>query len=444
MEHTTPLLKQPLPVRVRPTTLDEVIGQDAAVGEGSIIRHMLDASAPPMSIIMYAPPASGKTTIARIMAHTAGIRFVELSATSAKVADVRQTLADAQKHLHDDSVPTIVFIDEIHRFSKSQQDVLLPGVEQGVIRLVGATTENPSFSVNSALLSRCVIVSLSTLTEDDIYAILQRAISHPDGLPHCTPGVDIPDDVLHVIALNASGDARQALTLLEALDTARGDKPATLDMLTSLAPHAIQRYDRDGDQHYNIVSAFIKSMRGSDPDATLYWLARLIEGGEDPRFIARRIVIHAAEDVGLADPSVLPLAVAAQQCVALIGMPEARIPLAEAALAVATAPKSNATYLAIDRAIDLVRHTGSLPVPKHLADAHYKGADTLYGNGVGYKYPHDYPYHVVEQTYLPDDLLDHPDAHVFQLDGSGIGHEQIIAKRLQAIDNLINATDGAL
>ena len=233
MEHTTPLLKQPLPVRVRPTTLDEVIGQDAAVSEGSIIRHMLDASAPPMSVIMYAPPASGKTTIARIMAHTAGIRFVELSATSAKVADVRQTLADAQKHLHDDSVPTIVFIDEIHRFSKSQQDVLLPGVEQGVIRLVGATTENPSFSVNSALLSRCVIVSLSTLTEDDIYAILQRAISHPDGLPHCTPGVDIPDDVLHVIALNASGDARQALTLLEALDTARGDKPATLDMLTS-------------------------------------------------------------------------------------------------------------------------------------------------------------------------------------------------------------------
>lgn len=419
MEHTTPLLKQPLPVRVRPTTLDEVIGQDAAVGEGSIIRHMLDASAPPMSVIMYAPPASGKTTIARIMAHTAGIRFVELSATSAKVADVRQTLADAQKHLHDDSVPTIVFIDEIHRFSKSQQDVLLPGVEQGVIRLVGATTENPSFSVNSALLSRCVIVSLSTLTEGDIYAILQRAISHPDGLPRCTPGVDIPDDVLHVIALNASGDARQALTLLEALDTARGDKPATLDMLTSLAPHAIQRYDRDGDQHYNIVSAFIKAMRGSDPDATLYWLARLIEGGEDPRFIARRIVIHAAEDVGLADPSVLPLAVA-------------------------TAPKSNATYAAIDRAIDLVRTTGSLPVPKHLADAHYKGADTLYGNGVGYKYPHDYPYHVVEQTYLPDDLLDHPDAHVFQLDGSGIGHEQIIAKRLQAIDNLINATDGAL
>lgn len=444
MEHTTPLLKQPLPVRVRPTTLDDVIGQDAAVGEGSIIRHMLDASAPPMSVIMYAPPASGKTTIARIMAHTAGIRFVELSATSAKVADVRQTLADAQKHLHDDSVPTIVFIDEIHRFSKSQQDVLLPGVEQGVIRLVGATTENPSFSVNSALLSRCVIVSLSTLTEDDIYAILRRAISHPDGLPRCTPGVDIPDDVLRVIAMNASGDARQALTLLEALDTARGDKPATLDMLTSLAPHAIQRYDRDGDQHYNIISAFIKSMRGSDPDATLYWLARLIEGGEDPRFIARRIVIHAAEDVGLADPSVLPLTVAAQQCVALIGMPEARIPLAEAALAVATAPKSNATYVAIDRAIELVRTTGSLPVPRHLADTHYKGADTLYGNGVGYKYPHDYPYHVVEQTYLPDDLLDHPDAHVFQLDGSGIGHEQVIAKRLQAIDNLINATDDAL
>ena len=431
-----PQHRQPLAVRVRPTLIDDVIGQDAALGEGSIIRHMLDTSAPPVSVIMYAPPASGKTTIARIMAATAGIHFVELSATSAKVSDVRKVLTDAQHHLDADGTPTIVFIDEIHRFSKSQQDVLLPGVEHGVIRLVGATTENPSFSVNSALLSRCVVVALSTLTDEDIYKILQRALHHPDGLNHDPQDTSIPDDVLRTIAMNVSGDARQALTLLESLDAVRGDAPATIDMLTSLAPRAIQRYDRDGDQHYNIVSAFIKSMRGSDPDATLYWLARLIEGGEDPRFIARRIVIHAAEDVGLADPSVLPLAVAAQQCVALIGMPEARIPLAEAALAVATAPKSNATYQAIDRAIELVRATGSLPVPKHLADAHYQDATKLYGNGVGYKYPHDYPHHVVAQTYLPDDLIGQSDAKVFRLDGAGIGHEEVIARRLQAIDSL--------
>lgn len=312
-----------------------------------------------------------------------------------------------------------------------------------MIRLVGATTENPSFSVNSALLSRCVVVALSTLTDEDIYKILQRALHHPDGLNHDPQDTSIPDDVLRTIAMNASGDARQALTLLESLDAVRGDAPATIDMLTSLAPRAIQRYDRDGDQHYNIVSAFIKSMRGSDPDATLYWLARLIEGGEDPRFIARRIVIHAAEDVGLADPSVLPLAVAAQQCVALIGLPEARIPLAEAALAVATAPKSNATYQAIDRAIKLVRTTGSLPVPRHLADAHYQDAEKLYGNGVGYKYPHDYPHHIVAQTYLPDDLIDHPDASIFRLNpaDTGIGHENTIAKRLRAIQEITDQSD---
>lgn len=437
-------MRQPLAVRIRPTSIDDVIGQDAALGkdsEGSIIRHMLDASAPPISIIMHAPPASGKTTIARIMADTTGIHFVELSATSAKVSDVRKVLTDAQHHLDTDGTPTIVFIDEIHRFSKSQQDVLLPGVEHGVIRLVGATTENPSFSVNSALLSRCVVVTLSTLTDDDIYKILQRALHHPDGLNHDPANTLIPDDVLRTIAMNASGDARQALTLLETLDTVRGDQPATLDMLTSLAPHAIQRYDRDGDQHYNIISAFIKSMRGSDPDATLYWLARLIEGGEDPRFIARRIVIHAAEDVGLADPSVLPLAVAAQQCVALIGMPEARIPLAEAALAIATAPKSNATYKAIDRAIELVRTTGALPVPKHLADAHYQDAQKLYGNGVGYKYPHDYPHHIVKQTYMPDALRDRPEATIFHLnpENTGIGHEITIAKRLQAVRDITQA-----
>ena len=251
-----PQPRQPLAVRVRPTSIDDVIGQDAALGEGSIIRHMLDTSAPPVSVIMYAPPASGKTTIARIMAATAGIHFVELSATSAKVSDVRKVLTDAQHHLDTNGTPTIVFIDEIHRFSKSQQDVLLPGVEHGVIRLVGATTENPSFSVNSALLSRCVVVTLSTLTDDDIYKILQRALHHPDGLGHDPQDTSIPDDVCRTIAMNASGDARQALTLLETLDAVRGDQPATIDMLTSLAPHAIQRYDRDGDQHYNIVSAF--------------------------------------------------------------------------------------------------------------------------------------------------------------------------------------------
>lgn len=430
----------PLAARVRPTSLDEVIGQDAALAPSSVIRRIIDASSPAVSLILYAPPASGKTTIARIMANTSGMNFVELSATSAKVAEVRSVIETAQHRLDKDNTPTIVFIDEIHRFSKSQQDVLLPAVESGTVRLVGATTENPSFSVNSALLSRSVLVTLRQLDDNDIHAILIRALTHPDGLPDCVLGTDITDDVLRAIALTASGDARQALTLLETLNAARGDEPLTIDLVRMIAPQALQRYDRNGDQHYDEISAFIKSMRGSDPHATLYWLARMIAGGEDPRFIARRIVIHAAEDVGLADPTVLPLAVAAQQCVALIGWPEARIPLAEAALAVATAPKSNAVYTSIDKALALVHETGSLPVPLHLADAHHANAGQLHGKGVGYKYPHDFPHHVVEQQYLPDALINDPRAHLLHLSDEGIGHESVIAHRLEAISRITNRT----
>lgn len=426
----------PLAARIRPMSFDEVIGQDEALAPGSVIRRIIDINSPAISLILYAPPASGKTTIARIMANTSGMNFIELSATSAKVAEVRSVIETARSHLDNDDTPTIVFIDEIHRFSKTQQDVLLPAVESGTVRLVGATTENPSFSVNSALLSRSVLVTLRSLDDEDIHAILQRALTHPHGLPDCVLGTDITDDVLRAIALTASGDARQALTLLETLNAARGDKPLTIDLVRTIAPQALQRYDRDGDCHYDEVSAFIKSMRGSDPDATLYWLARMIAGGEDPRFLARRIVIHAAEDVGLADPTVLPLAVAAQQCVALIGWPEARIPLAEAALAVATAPKSNTVYTAIDKALALVRETGSLPVPTHLADAHYASAKRMYGKGVGYKYPHDFPYHIVKQQYLPDSLVDDPKASLLRLSDEKIGYENVIAHRLEAIDRL--------
>lgn len=416
----------PLAVRVRPTTLDEIIGQDEALAPGGPVRRLLDPRAASVSIILYAPPATGKTSVARCVASQSQTEFIELSATSAKVADVRKVIDHSAALLEETGTPAIVFIDEIHRFTKAQQDILLPAVETGTIRLIGATTENPSFQVNGALLSRSVVVQLKQLTDDDVVAVLERAMSHPDGIT-----TDITPDAVRAIATASSGDARQALTLLETLDAMRGTDTITPELMRALMPSAVQRYDRDGDMHYDEISAFIKSMRGSDPDATLYWLARMLEGGEDPRFIARRLMIHAAEDVGIADPTVLPVAVAAAETVDRIGLPECRITLAEAALAIATAPKSNSACAGIDAAIDLVRSTGTLPVPRHLMDSHYGTAQRLYDHGVGYKYPHDYPMAAVEQQYMPEDLVG---AHVWHPTGGG--EEQAAVARQEAIHAL--------
>lgn len=413
---------QPLAARMRPTSLDDIVGQDRLMAPGSPLRLLADGSLS-ISVILYGPPGSGKTSIADAIAHETGQRFVTLSATAAGVKDVRKVLADARA----EDRGTVVFIDEIHRFSKTQQDVLLPAVEDGAITLIGATTENPSFSVNSALVSRSILVELSPIDIGDIANLIHSAMLDERGFDN---QLTIDEHAIELIARLASGDARQALTCLETVGNlvlARGGTEITPADVEQATGRALQRFDHDGDQHYDIVSAFIKSMRGSDPDAALYWLARLIGGGEDPRFIARRLIVHASEDVGMADPSVLPMAVAAAQAVQLIGMPEARLNLAQAAVAIATAPKSNAILAGIDTALKSVRSGHTEPVPDHLRDAHYPGATAL-GHGKGYRYPHDYPYHLVAQKYLPSDL---EGTYFYQPDDSGF--ETTIADRLKTI-----------
>lgn len=413
---------QPLAARMRPTSLDDIVGQDRLTAPGSPLRLLVDGSLS-ISVILYGPPGSGKTSIADAIAHETGQRFVTLSATAAGVKDVRKVLADARA----EDRGTVVFIDEIHRFSKTQQDVLLPAVEDGAITLIGATTENPSFSVNSALMSRSILVELSPIDIGDIANLIHSAMLDERGFDN---QLTIDEHAVELIARLASGDARQALTRLETVGNlvlARGGTEITPADVEQATGRALQRFDRDGGQHYDIVSAFIKSMRGSDPDAALYWLARLIEGGEDPRFIARRLIVHASEDVGMADPSVLPMAVTAAQAVQLIGMPEARLNLAQAAVAIATAPKSNAILAGIDTALKSVRSGHTEPVPDHLRDAHYPGATAL-GHGKGYRYPHDYPYHLVAQKYLPSDL---EGTYFYRPDDSGF--ETTIADRLKTI-----------
>lgn len=413
---------QPLAARMRPTSLDDIVGQDRLMAPGSPLRLLADGSLS-ISVILYGPPGSGKTSIADAIAHETGQRFVTLSATAAGVKDVRKVLADARA----EDRGTVVFIDEIHRFSKTQQDVLLPAVEDGAITLIGATTENPSFSVNSALVSRSILVELSPIDIGDIANLIHSAMLDERGFDN---QLTIDEHAIELIARLASGDARQALTRLETVGNlvlARGGTEITPADVEQATGRALQRFDHDGDQHYDIVSAFIKSMRGSDPDATLYWLARLIEGGEDPRFIARRLIAHASEDVGMADPSVLPMVVAAAQAVQLIGMPEARLNLAQAAVAIATAPKSNAILAGIDTALKSVKSGHTEPVPDHLRDAHYPGATAL-GHGKGYRYPHDYPYHLVAQKYLPSDL---EGTYFYRPDDSGF--ETTIADRLKTI-----------
>lgn len=398
----------PLAARMRPRSLDEVVGQDHLLTPGSPLRTLADPDRPTSgSHILYGPPGTGKTTITTAIASTTDAEFVTLSATDSGVKEVRALIAAAKKR---SPAPTIVFIDEIHRFSKSQQDALLPATESGTIALIGATTENPSFSLNSALMSRSRLHLLHALDNSDIETLLRRALAdHDRGVTTGnTTDMTVSDDVLDLIATTAAGDARAGLTILEAAVNAANarDLPEiTTELVTTVIGDVAARYDRDGDQHYDIISAFIKSMRGSDPDAAVYWLARLIAGGEDPRFIARRLIVHASEDVGLADPSVLPVCVAAAQAVQLVGLPEARINLTQATLAIATAPKSNGVIKAINAAEALVAADPNTEVPVHLRDAHYPGAKML-GHGVGYDYPHDHLGHVTDDhvDYLPESV----------------------------------------
>ena len=400
---------EPLALRMRPRTLDEFVGQSELVGPGRFLRRVIESDSLP-SLLFFGPPGTGKTTLANIVAHSTGAQFEEMNAVSAGVADIRKAVDKARERLLRANRRTILFIDEIHRFNKSQQDALLPHVENGTITLIGATTENPYFEVNSPLLSRMRVLRLKALSRQETIGILQRALSDEvRGLGAYQARA--ADEVLGLLSDRAGGDARVALNLLEqmvlmlAAEQAEPAQPIELtrEIVETVAVEKFQAYDKKGDNHYDVTSAFIKSMRGSDPDAALHYLARMIEGGEDPRFIARRIIICAAEDVGNADPAALMLAVAAMQAAEMIGWPEARIPIAQAVTYIAAAPKSNAAYVAIDRAMADVRDRECGPVPHHLRDSHYRGAQLL-GHGKGYKYPHDFPDGYVNQQYLPEQL----------------------------------------
>ena len=472
----------PLAVRMRPRSLDELVGQSHLLTPGSPLRRLIGGGrGATSSVILFGPPGTGKTTLAYLVARAHNRRFVELSAVSAGVKEVRAVVDQARHALSVSGQETVLFIDEVHRFSRSQQDSLLPAVENRWVTLIAATTENPSFSVVAPLLSRSLLLTLQPLDGQDIAALVRRALSDPRGYA-CR--VDIDDDALAQLVRLAGNDARKALTVLEAaaqslLDGdalvdagAFGDSGAVLDAETTpkaggvtekqkaqakqpldavkqskvLKPEvpvitvstieqavdiAAVRYDRSGDQHYDVASAFIKSMRGSDVDAAIHYLARMIAAGEDPRFIARRVVIAASEDVGMADPSVLATASAAMNAVAQIGMPEARIILAQAVIAVASAPKSNAAYLAIDRALADVRAGNIGQVPAHLRDAHYAGAQKL-GHGTDYKYAHDYPHSVAAQEYLPEELRG---KRYYQPTRNGF--EDLLTTRLEKVRDLL-------
>jgi putative ATPase len=393
----------PLAVRMRPRSLDEVLGQDHLLGPGAPLRRLVEGAAP-ASVLLYGPPGTGKTTLAMLVSLATGRRFVAMSALSAGVKEVRAVIDEARLRLRNSGAATVLFIDEVHRFSKTQQDALLGAVEVRTVLLVAATTENPSFSVVSPLLSRSLVLQLRPLSDEDVRTLVRRAMTDPRGL---AGELDLaPDAEDHVVRL-AGGDARRALTALEAAaEAARstGASSITLATVEAAVDKASVRYDRDGDQHYDVISAFIKSIRGSDVDAALHYLARMIEAGEDPRFIARRLVVHASEDVGMADPTALQTATAAAAAVQLIGMPEARLALAQATVHLATAPKSNAVIMAIDAATADVRGGAAGSVPPHLRDGHYPGAARL-GNAQGYRYPHDVPEGVLTQQYPPDELV---------------------------------------
>ncbi|GAA5208809.1 replication-associated recombination protein A [Microbacterium kyungheense] len=442
----------PLAVRMRPSSLDEVAGQSHLLRAGSPLVTLANpdaAARAATSVILWGPPGTGKTTLAQAIARSSGRRFVELSAVTAGVKDVREVMQEAltQRDLYGQS--TILFLDEIHRFTKAQQDALLPGVENGWVVLIAATTENPSFSVISPLLSRSLLLTLKPLTDADLAMLLDRAVADARGL---AGAVTLGDDARDALVRLASGDARRALTALEAAaslavpseDQDDGeddgsetpedavDAPViTADHVAQAVDRALLRYDRQGDEHYDVISAFIKSIRGSDVDAAMHYLARMIEAGEDPRFIARRLIISAAEDIGLADPQALPIAVAAADAVQFIGMPEGRIPLAEATAYLATTAKSNAAYLAIDAAIADVRSGGFGRVPMHLRDAHYPGAKRL-GHGKGYVYPHDSDIGIAAQQYLPDELRGRR-----YYEPKALGAERDVQARLEKIRRIL-------
>jgi len=390
-------MAQPLAERLRPRTLDDYIGQQHLVGEGAVLRRMIDAGRI-SSFILWGPPGVGKTTLAQIIAHRLETPFYTLSAVTSGVKDVRDVIERAQKGRFFNEASPILFIDEIHRFSKSQQDSLLGAVEKGVVTLIGATTENPSFEVIRPLLSRCQLYVLKPLEKDDLLRLLDRAITQDAVLKEKNIELKETGALLRF----SGGDARKLLNILE-LVVESGDTVITDEIVNRRLQQNPLAYDKDGEMHYDIISAFIKSIRGSDPDAALYWLARMIEGGEDPKFIARRLVISAAEDIGLANPNALLLANAAFDAVSKIGWPEGRIPLAEATVYLATSPKSNSAYLGIDAALELVRRTGNQPVPLPIRNAPTQLMKDL-GYHDGYKYPHDYPGHFTPQQYLPDAL----------------------------------------
>ncbi|MDT5402615.1 MAG: putative ATPase [Mycobacterium sp.] len=416
----------PLAVRMRPTSLDEVVGQGHLLRPGSPLRRLVDGSGA-ASVILYGPPGTGKTTLASLISQATGRRFEALSALSAGVKEVRAVIDVARRSaVHGQQ--TVLFIDEVHRFSKTQQDALLAAVENRVVLLVAATTENPSFSVVAPLLSRSLILQLQPLTPEDVRVVVERAIADPRGL---NGAVEVDPDAVDLLVQLAAGDARRALTALEVASEA-GER-VTVETIEQSLDKAAVRYDRDGDQHYDVISAFIKSIRGSDVDAALHYLARMLTAGEDPRFLARRLVILASEDVGMADPSALLTAVAAAQTVALIGMPEAQLTLAHATVHLATAPKSNAVTTGLAAAMADVKAGKAGLVPAHLRDGHYSGAAAL-GNAQGYKYPHDDTDGVVPQQYPPNELVGvdyyRPTAHGAERDlGSRIDKLRAIIRR---------------
>lgn len=417
---------------MRPECLDEVVGQQHIIGKGKMLYRAIMADKL-SSVIFYGPAGTGKTTLASVIAHTSSSEFVQINATSAGKKDMETAVEEAKQRLAMYQRRTIMFIDEIHRFNKAQQDYLLPFVEDGTIILIGATTENPYFEVNGALLSRSIIFELKPLEKDDIKTLLKRAVDDSEkGMGGYN--VQIDDDALDFLADMAGGDARAALNALElgVLTTplnSDGKIHINLDIASECIQKRVIKYDRDGDQHYDVISAFIKSMRGSDPDAAVYYLAKMLSAGEDIKFIARRIMICASEDVGNADPQALQVAVSAALAVERLGMPEARIPLSQAAIYVACAPKSNASYMAVDSAMSNVNKVKTT-VPVHLRDAHYGGAEKL-GHGIDYKYAHNYPEHYVKQQYMPDEILGE---RFYEPDGNG--YEKIINEYLEKIRSI--------
>jgi putative ATPase len=428
MRQTEKEKESPLASRMRPRTLDEVVGQQDIIGKGKMLYRAIQADKL-TSVIFYGPPGTGKTTLAQVIAHTTKAAFEAINATTAGKKDMQEVVENAKERFRTQGKKTILFIDEIHRFNKSQQDYLLPYVEDGTITLIGATTENPYFEVNGALISRSLIFELHTLSDEDIKTLIERALNDRErGLAVYNPVID--PEAEDFLADTANGDARRALNALElgvmtTQPSEDGKIHLTMEVISECIQKRVVRYDRDGDNHYDTISAFIKSMRGSDPDAAVYYLARMLYAGEDVKFIARRIMIHAAEDVGMADPMALVVAEAAASAVERIGMPEARIILAEAVEYIATAPKSNSTVMAIDQAMSAVKNTYTDLVPAHLRDSHYKGSAKL-GRGLGYLYPHDFPEHYVTQQYLPDSLV----GRKFYEPGT-LGKEKEIRERLE-------------